>query len=56
MDFDPVRVRKKEKVDGWREMVVEKELSEGKMVRVWEKRVLDQVRVSWVGKLQRVVW
>jgi hypothetical protein len=44
MDLEPGRVRKKGKVDGWREMEMEKE-SVAEMVREWEKRVLDQVRV-----------
>lgn len=42
-------------VEGWRETVREK-VSGAKMVRVWENRVLDHVRVRYVGESQSWVW
>lgn len=43
MVFEPWRVRKK-KVDEFKEIVMEK-MSVAEMVKEWEKRVLDQLRV-----------
>jgi len=43
IDFEPWRVLKK-KVEEFREIVMEN-ISVAEMVREWEKRVLDQLRV-----------
>lgn len=51
MDLEVGLGLKNEKVDGMRETVKEKE-SGAEMVRVWEKRDLDHVRVRYVGELQ----
>lgn len=50
MDLDPGRVLKSEKVEGLREMVVEK-MSGEDMNKEREKSVVDQVRVRWAGEL-----
>lgn len=44
IDFEPWRLLKKEKVEEFREIVMEK-MSVAEMVRECEKRVLDQLRV-----------
>lgn len=44
IDFEPWRLLKKEKVEEFREIVMEN-ISVAEMVREWEKRVLDQLRV-----------
>lgn len=44
MDLEPGRARKKGKVDGWREMEMEK-VSVAEMVREWEKRAKLRERV-----------
>lgn len=52
MDLDPGRALKNGKDDGYRGMVMEKKPGAW-MVRVWEKRVFDQVSVRWVGELHK---
>jgi len=44
IDFEPWRLLKKEKVEEFREIVMEN-MSVAEMVRECEKRVLDQLRV-----------